>query len=67
MTTKYFEAAYNRIPYDTKQEIGFPDAFIFLTREQERFIMELFQDERDTIKKELLETIEEMKGLINEL
>ena len=47
--------------------VNFPDAYIFLTNEQEQFIMELFENERHTVKETLLETVEEMKGLIDEL
>ena len=47
--------------------MGFPDAYIFLTREQEQFIIELFENERYAVKEALLETVEEMKGLIDEL
>ena len=50
-----------------KEDIGFPDAYIFLTAEQERFIMELFQKEREVVKESLLETVKEMKELIDEI
>ena len=67
MNTKYLEQVYNEISYNTKQNVGFPDAYIFLTNDQEQFIMELFENERQAVKETLLETVEEMKGLINEL
>tara|TARA_B100001094_G_scaffold327717_2_gene386517 strand:+ start:563 stop:766 length:204 start_codon:yes stop_codon:yes gene_type:complete len=67
LNTKHLEAIYNEIPYQVKDEVGFPDVYIFLTLEQERFIMDLFQNERETVKRTLLETIKEMKELVNEL
>ena len=67
MNTKHLEKVYNEITYHLKEEVGFPDAYIFLTNEQEQFIMELFENEREAVKETLLETVEEMKGLIDEL
>ena len=67
MNIKHLERTYNEIPYQVKDNIGFPDAYIFLTNDQEQFIIELFENERKAVKSELLETIDEMKGLVNEL
>ena len=67
MNTKYLETVYNEMHYNVKEGVGFPDAYIFLTNDQEQFIIELFERERAAIKEVLLETIEEMKGLVNEL
>ena len=67
MNTKNLESVYNEIPYQIKYMVGFPDAYIFLTVDQERFIMDLFENERQAVKEVLLETVEEMKGLIDEL
>ena len=67
MNTKYIESVYNEIPYQIKSNVGFPDAYIFLTNDQEQFIIELFENERQAVKETLLETVEEMKGLIDEL
>ena len=61
MNTKYLESIYNEIPYQIKDIVGFPDAYIFLTNDQEQFIMELFENERKAVKETLLETINEMK------
>lgn len=61
------EQSYNELSYYVKEDIGFPDAYIFLTAEQERFIMELFQKEREVVKESLLETVKEMKELIDEI
>ena len=61
------EDIYNELPTFTKEEVGFPDNFISLTREQETFIMDLVDFERDFIKKEILETLEEVQDLVNEL
>ena len=66
-STKYLESVYNEMPYHIKANVGFPDAFMFLTNEQEQFIIELFDKERKAVKETLLETVDEMKGLINEL
>lgn len=67
MKTKHLESIYNQIPYQVKEIVGFPDAYIFLTNEQEQFIIELFENERQAVKETLLETIDEMKGLVDEL
>ena len=67
MNNKYLESTYNEIPYHVKDIVGFPDAYILLTNDQERFIIELFENERQAIKETLLETIDEMKELVNEL
>ena len=67
MNTKYLETIYNQMPYQVKESVGFPDAYIFLTNDQEQFIIEMFENERKAVKETLLETVEEMKGLINEL
>lgn len=64
---KKIEDAYNEMSYTTKEDIGWPQAYIFLTREQESFILELFNTEREAVKKELQESLEEMKGLVDEL
>ena len=67
MNTKHLELIYNEIPYQIKDMVGFPDAYLFLTNEQEQFIIELFENEREAVKESLLETINEMKGLVDEL
>ena len=64
---KNVEDTYNNLSYHVKADIGFPDIYIYLTTEQERFIMDLFENERQAVKETLLETIDEMKGLVNEL
>ena len=67
MSTRKLESIYNEMPYQVKESVGFPDAYIFLTNEQEQFIIELFENERQAVKVTLLETVDEMKGLIDEL
>jgi len=47
--------------------VNFPDAYIFLTNEQENFIINLFENERQLVKETLLETIDEMKGIVDEI
>lgn len=61
------EEAYDNMSYNLKEATGFPPSFIFLTREQESFIIELYNRERQVVKRELLETVEDLKGLINEI
>jgi hypothetical protein len=67
VNTKHVESVYNEMSYHIKTAIGFPDAYIFLTLDQERFIIEMFENEREAVKEVLLETIKEMKELVNEL
>lgn len=67
MKSDHLERIYNEIPYQIKDTVGFPDVFIFLTNDQEQFIIELFENERQAVKESLLETIDEMKELVNEL
>ena len=67
MNTKYLELVYNKIPYQIKAMVNFPDAYMFLTNEQEQFIIELHENERKVVKEALQERISEMKGLVDEL
>lgn len=66
MTYK-IEDAYNTMSSLAKEDVGFPDNFFNLTREQERFIMSLYFTDRASIRRELLQTIEEMKETINDI
>jgi hypothetical protein len=61
------EDTYNSIPSIIKDHAGMPDNYNSLTSDQKRFIIEMFQFDREAVKKSLLETLEEMKGLVNEL
>lgn len=61
------EETYNTMPSIIKHHAGMPDLYKDLTNDQERFIIEMFQIDRDAVKITLLETLEEMKGLINEI
>ncbi len=67
MRTKNLEMIYNEIPFQVKETVGFPDSYIFLTNAQEQFIIDLYETEREVIKEMLLETLDEMKGLVDEL
>ena len=67
MSNKNLEEIYNEISCQVKEDVGFPDTFIFLTRHQEQFIIELFEKEREAVKEVLLETINEMKELVDEI
>ena len=64
---KNIEENYDMMPSIIKQHAGMPDLYKDLTNDQERFIMEMFQIDREAVKSTLLETLKEMKGLINEL
>ncbi len=61
------EENYNMMPAVIKEHAGMPDNFINLTTDQKRFIIEMFDTDRGAVKQSLLETLEEMKGLVNEL
>ena len=64
---KKIEETYNMMPSLIKQHAGLPDNYISLTTDQKRFIMEMFDIDREAVKASLMETLEEMKGLVNEL
>ena len=64
---KNIEETYNMMPTLIKQHAGMPDNYINLTVDQKRFIMEMFQIDREAVKSTLLETVEDMKELVNEL
>ena len=59
------EETYNNLSYTVKEDVGFPMFYLHLTTEQERFVSYLFDIERKEIKKELLETVQEMKELVD--
>ena len=64
---KNVEETYDMMPSIVKQHAGMPDSYKDLTNDQERFIIEMFQIDREAVKSTLLETLEEMKGLVDEL
>ena len=64
---KNIEETYNEMPCVIKEHAGLPDNYINLTIDQKRFIMEMFDIDREAVKASLMETLEEMKGLVNEL
>lgn len=64
---KNIEETYDIMPSIIKEHAGMPDLFKDLTNEQERFIMEMFQIDREAVKATLLETVEEMKELVNDI
>ena len=64
---KKIEESYYMMPSIIKEHAGLPDNYKDLTNDQERFIMEMFQVDREAVKRSLLETVEEMKELVNEL
>jgi len=64
---KNIEETYNMMPAVIKEHAGMPDNFINLTTDQKRFIIEMFDIDRGAVKQSLLETLKEMRGLVNEL
>ena len=64
---KNIEETYNLMPALVKAYAGMPDNYINLTTDQKRFIIEMFDIDREAVKASLMETLEEMKGLVNEL
>jgi len=62
---------YNAMPTYLKQSVGFPDNFIMLTNDQERFIMDLYSFSLQRVKSELRETLEvtkkEMEEILNDI
>ena len=64
---KNIEETYNLMPTLIKAHVGMPDNYINLTTDQKRFIIEMFDIDREAVKASLMETLEEMKGLVNEL
>ena len=64
---KNIEETYDIMPSIIKKHAGLPDNYKDLTNDQERFIMEMFQIDREAVKATLLETVEDMKELVNEL
>ena len=67
MNIKKIESLYNEVPYHIKESAGFPSVYLYLTNEQESFIIAMLENEISPIKKELLECINEMKDLIDEI
>ena len=61
------EETYELVPTLVKEHAGLPDLYKDLTNDQERFIMEMFQIDREVVKATLLETLEEMKELVNDI
>ena len=64
---KNIEETYNLMPALVKAHAGMPDNYINLTTDQKRFIIEMFDIDRELVRTSLLETLEEMKGLVDEL
>ena len=64
---KNIEETYDLMPSIVKQHAGMPDLYKDLTNDQERFIIEMFQIDREAVKSMLLETVEEMKELVNDI
>ena len=64
---KNIEETYDMMPSIIKEHAGMPELYKHLTNDQERFIMEMFQIDREAVKATLLETVEEMKELVNDI
>jgi hypothetical protein len=67
MSSGNLELVYNSLPTVIKDHAGLPDLYHDLSTEQERFIVEMYTRDHGPTKKELLDTVEELKGLIDEL
>jgi hypothetical protein len=61
------EKRYNDLLCSTKEEIGFPTNYLYLTIEQERFILDLLDGHEKAIKNDLLDMMSEMKELVDEI
>ena len=64
---KNVEETYDMMPSIIKEHAGMPNSYKDLTNDQERFIIEMFQIDREAVKATLLETVEEMKELVNDI
>jgi len=64
---KNVEETYDMMPSLIKEHAGMPESYKDLTNDQERFIIEMFQIDREAVKATLLETVEEMKELVNDI
>ena len=64
---KNVEETYDTMPSIIKEHAGMPNLYKDLTNDQERFIIEMFQIDREAVKATLLETVEEMKELVNDI
>tara|TARA_Y100001938_G_C8096028_1_gene438204 strand:- start:3844 stop:4041 length:198 start_codon:yes stop_codon:yes gene_type:complete len=64
---KNVEETYDIMPSIIKEHAGMPNSYRDLTNDQERFIIEMFQIDREAVKATLLETVEEMKELVNDI
>lgn len=64
---KNIEETYDMMPSVIKEHAGMPESYKDLTNDQERFIIEMFQIDREAVKLTLLETVEEMKELVNDI
>ena len=64
---KNIEETYDMMPSIIKEHAGMPELYKHLTNDQERFIMEMFQIDREAVKVTLLETLKEMKELVNDI
>jgi len=64
---KNVEETYDTMSSIIKEHAGMPDLYKDLTNDQERFIIEMFQIDREVVKATLLETVEEMKELVNDI
>ena len=67
MSDSRIQSAYDAVPSIVKEHADLPDMYYNLSAEQERFILEMFGSDVATIKKELHEALDEMKGLVDEL
>lgn len=67
MSDSRIQTAYDAVPSVVKEHAGLPDMYYNLSADQERFILEMFGSDVTSIKSELNEALDEMKGLVDEL
>ena len=67
MNNTNVELIYNSLPTIIKDHAGLPDLYHDLSIEQERFMVEMYVRDLSATKKELLDAVDELKGVINEL
>jgi hypothetical protein len=61
------EDHYNNLSNLTKEDIGFPSTYLYLTNAQESFILDILSGHEKAIKEELTSLLEEMKELVDDI
>ena len=61
------EERYNDLSDLTKEDIGFPSTYLYLTNAQESFILDILSGHEKAIKEELSSLLGEMKELVDDI